>query len=97
MPAYFIAQISVHDQELYQNYLAGFMPIFERYGGRLLVTSAKTPEIIEGDWPSSKLVVMEFPDLENAKAWLHDPDYKALAQHRYRSAETNLILVEGAG
>lgn len=36
MPAYFIAQLNIRDPDGYQAYLAGFMPIFERYNGKLL-------------------------------------------------------------
>ncbi|MEX0301465.1 MAG: DUF1330 domain-containing protein [Leisingera sp.] len=95
MPAYMIAQIEIHDPEEYQNYLKGFMPVFERYGGRLLVTSAQEPQVIEGNWELPRAVVMEFPDADQARNWISDPDYQKLAQHRHNSARTNLILVEG--
>lgn len=97
MPAYFIAQIDIHDSEEYQKYLNGFMPIFERHKGRLLVTSSKQPRIVEGDWLLPRIVVMEFPDMEHAQCWLNDSDYQALSQHRHRAAQTNLVLVEGVG
>ena len=38
MSAYMIAQIEIADPEEYQNYFAGFMSIFQRYGGELLAT-----------------------------------------------------------
>ncbi|SLN52306.1 hypothetical protein ROA7450_02624 [Roseovarius albus] len=95
MPAYVIAQIDIHDPEEYQIYLQGFMPIFERYDGKLLVTSAKEPILLEGNWDLQRVVVMEFPDTNRAQKWLNDPDYTKLARHRHRSANTNLILVEG--
>lgn len=95
MPAFFIAQIRIEDPEVYRDYLAGFMPIFERHGGRLLVTSAKPVERLEGTWPEGGVVVMEFPDLDSARAWKNDPDYIALAAIRQRSANTNMVLVEG--
>lgn len=95
MPAYVIAQIEIRDPGEYRRYLAGFMPIFERYRGRLLATSACRAEVIEGAWEFPRLVVMEFPDFDTAKRWHDDPDYKALAEHRKRSAQANLIVVEG--
>ncbi len=95
MTAYFIAQIEVDDPEGYQDYLAGFMPIFERHGGQLLATSGKPIEVIEGTWDLSRVVLMAFPDLASAHAWKDDPDYVALAKIRQRTARTNMILVEG--
>ena len=95
MSAYMIAQIDIHDPAEYQNYLAGFMPIFERYGGELLVTSKSPVEVIEGTWQHPGVVVMKFPSLQHAHDWHDDPEYSALAEHRKRSAKANLVLVEG--
>ena len=95
MPAFFIADIRIHDPEGYQGYLAGFMEIFERYQGTLRVVSSATAEVIEGDWSPNGLVVMEFPTVEQAKAWLNDPDYVELAKIRKTTAETNLVFVPG--
>lgn len=95
MSAYVIAQIEVTDPEEYGKYLAGFLPIFERYGGQLLVTSRCESEVLEGAWAYPRTVVMRFPSREQARAWYDDPEYKAPAAHRHRSAKANLILVDG--
>ena len=95
MSAYMIAQIEIEDTEEYQNYLAGFMPIFQRHGGELLATSKNKTIVFEGDWAHSGTVIMKFPSLEHAQKWYSDPDYKELAEHRHRSAMANLVLVEG--
>ena len=91
-----VAQIDIRDPEAYQAYLAGFMPIFEKYGGQLLVTSRSETEVLEGDWNRCRTVVLRFPSLAQARAWYDDPAYRALAAHRHRAAHTNLVLVEGA-
>ena len=95
MAAYFIAQIEVHDADEYQKYLAGFMPIFERHGGELLAVSSSDTEVIEGEWPYPRTVIMKFPSVEHARSWHDDPDYQALAEHRWRSSRANLVLVDG--
>ncbi|MEM7214721.1 MAG: DUF1330 domain-containing protein [Pseudomonadota bacterium] len=95
MPAYMIAQIEICDSVEYQNYLEGFIPIFERYKGRLLVTTANEPTVLEGTWDLPRVVVMEFPDTTHAQNWIADPEYKKLAQYRHKSARTNLVLVDG--
>lgn len=97
MHAYVMAQIDIHDPEEYRHYLDKFMPIFERHGGRLLVTSSKEPVVIEGEWALPRIVLMQFPDMACARAWLDDPDYVALARHRHAAARANLVLVEGVG
>ena len=93
MSASMIAQIEVHNPDEYQDYLAGFMPIFQRYGGELLATSKNETTIIEGDWSYPNYVIMKFPSAKNARDWYHDPDYIKLAEHRHRSANANLVLV----
>lgn len=95
MPAYVIGQLEIFDPDGYKSYLAGFMPVFERYGGELLATSSAETEVVEGNWSYPSTVLMRFPDIGAAKAWLTDPDYKSLAQHRYASAHANLVMVEG--
>jgi len=95
MSAYMVAQIEIHDPERYQAYLAGFLPIFERYGGELLATSKSETEVIEGEWATPRTVIMKFPSLDQAHRWHADPDYQALAEHRRQSARANLVLVEG--
>lgn len=95
MSAYMIAQIEISDIEEYQLYLAGFMPIFQRHGGELLVTTKSETIVVEGEWAYPRTVIMKFPSVEKAQEWLHDPDFIKLAEHRHRSAKTNLVLVEG--
>ncbi len=33
--------------------------------------------------------------MEAAKLWDESPEYQEVVQHRFRAAETNLILIEG--
>jgi uncharacterized protein (DUF1330 family) len=95
MSAYMLAQLQIDDPTEYQNYLAGFMPIFERHGGELLATSKNKTIVVEGRWSYPATVIMKFPGVEAAQAWYDDPDYQSLAEHRHRSAQANLVLVEG--
>lgn len=95
MPAYFIAQIEIHDPKEYQNYLDGFMPVFLRHGGELLATSSCKTQVLEGDWAYPSTVIIKFPTMAAANEWYADPDYKTLCKFRHRSADTNFVLVEG--
>ncbi|MCK5094306.1 MAG: DUF1330 domain-containing protein [Spirochaetes bacterium] len=33
--------------------------------------------------------------MEAAKLWYESPEYQEVVQHRFRAAETNLIIIEG--
>ena len=95
MPAYVIGQLDIHDPEAYEEYLAGFMPSFQRHGGELLATSREKTEVLEGTWALPRTVIMRFPSIEDAKAWHSDPEYVELAKIRYRTASANLAVVNG--
>lgn len=97
MSAYVIGQLDIFEPEGYQDYLAGFMPIFERHGGELLATSKQETEVLEGNWAYPRTVLMRFPSVAAAHAWHDDPDYRALAEIRHRTAHANLVIVHGMG
>lgn len=94
MTVYAIAQLTIHDRERYQRYVAAFMPILTRYGGRLLAAD-EHPEVTEGQWDGDKVVLMAFPDRETFAAWLRSPEYQEIAKDRFAAAETTAILVRG--
>ena len=94
MPAYIVGQVTIHDLTEYNKYLAGFFEAFAPFEGRVLVASDQV-EVIEGQWPKTRTVVLEFPSMDHAKRWYNSPDYQALAQHRFKAAISNIILAEG--
>lgn len=50
----------------------------------------------EGDWEPQRLVVLEFPSVEDARRWYESEEYRAAREIRERSATTKLLIVEGA-
>jgi uncharacterized protein (DUF1330 family) len=66
MPAYVIGQVTVHDSAEYEKYLAGFMDAFAPFDGRVLV-AANDVDVLEGMWPRTRTVVLEFPSMEHAQ------------------------------
>lgn len=94
MSAYIIAEVKVHDAELYEEYRSRVQPTVEKYGGRFLVRGGKT-DLIEGDWNPPRLVVLEFPSADDARAWWSSAEYAEPKALRQRSAVTRMILAEG--
>jgi uncharacterized protein (DUF1330 family) len=94
MPAYVIVNVRVTDPELYREYAAGTPASIARFGGRFLVRGGAT-EVREGSWSPERVVVLEFPDGEAARAWYESDDYQALLAIRQRAAESDLVFVEG--
>ena len=83
------------DREEIKKYVEAFYPVFDRHGGTVLAATEDQTEVLEGSWSLPGTVVMRFPSAVHARAWLADPDYQAVAEIRHRSAQTNLVLVEG--
>jgi len=91
---YFIARIRIHNREEYARYEAGFDEVFARYRGEL-VAADNHPTVLEGVCRDSRIIVIRFPDEVEAKRWYDSEDYQAIARHRFRSSEANVILVNG--
>ena len=90
---YLVAHIRVHDPEKIQEFRTLAMPAIAKYGGTVLVTNP-APEVKEGD-ESGIAVVIEFQDMDAARAFYHSDDYSAARAVRETGAVTDLILVEG--
>ena len=94
MSAYLIADITVHNPEMYQEYVSKAPPFIEKHGGVYRVRGG-TVEAQEGMWSPQRLVVVEFPTREKAEAFLADPGYQSAAALRHQAATTNMILADG--
>jgi uncharacterized protein (DUF1330 family) len=94
MTVYIVAQINIHDRDRYREYEAGFMKIFSQHQGRLLSVD-ETPEILEGDWPHSRTVLIEFPSSDEAHAWYDSTQYQDLAGHRHAASVGRIAMLSG--
>ena len=91
---YFIAQIEIIDRDTYAKYEAGFMEIFQSYNGKILSVDENIG-VLEGDWPFTRTVLVEFPSKEDALSWYNSDEYQLLAKHRFSASESNIIIVSG--
>jgi len=94
MTAYVVVEVTITDPQGYAAYLAaGQREILALYGGRLLVVDG-SPEILEGQWPHTRTVLIEFPSKDKARQWYESPEYRAVAGLRHEAAHANLVIVE---
>ncbi len=94
MPAYFIVDIDITDPTAFEEYRKAIPATVEKYGGQFLVRGGRL-EVVEGSWRPKRVVVTEFPSLEQAKRWYDSEEYRALKALRLRTSKGNVILVEG--
>ena len=50
---------------------------------------------MEGGWAPKRFVLVEFPSVEQAKAWWDSPEYREARDLRWATADSQLIIAEG--
>lgn len=94
MPSFVIVDIEVTDPERYKKYIEVAPPTIARHGGKYIARGGKT-EALEGTWSPKRVVVLEFPTYDQAKAWWASEDYAGPKALRQSASIANMILVEG--
>lgn len=94
MPAYVIVEIEVTDPEGYAAYRELAPPLVKSYGGKYVVRGGQV-DVLEGDWQPNRLVILEFPSVEQAKAWWSSAEYSGPKQLRQQTTRSRMIVVEG--
>jgi uncharacterized protein (DUF1330 family) len=94
MSAYVVVQVEIKDPVRYADYRKMVPPSIEKYGGRFLVRGGKT-HTLEGTWAPGRFVVVEFPSVEQAKAWWASPEYAEARALRWATADSEMIVAEG--
>lgn len=94
MAAYVIVNVEVKDPERYEEYKRMAGRAVAEHGGRFIVRGGAA-EKLEGDIAPRRMVVVEFDDIEAARAWYASPEYQPALRLRHEIAATDMILVEG--
>jgi len=84
----------IRDQELLSSYRGKVFETVERFGGRYRVLGAME-EKLEGDWAPALPVLIEFPDIDTAKAWYESDIYAPLKKDRTAAALCDAVLLGG--
>jgi uncharacterized protein (DUF1330 family) len=95
MAAYMLVDCSVTDPTKYEEYKRLAQAAVAQYGGRYIVRGGETV-VLEGSWQPNRVVVLEFPDMQRARAFYDSPEYRAARQARAGAAKMNMIAVAGA-
>lgn len=95
MTAYVISEVEVLDETQAQRYRDLASASIDQYGGRYIVRGAD-PEVPEGEWPThQRVVVVEFPSMEQLQRWYHSPEYAEALALRQTALNRRLLFVEG--
>jgi uncharacterized protein (DUF1330 family) len=94
MSAYVVVEVEVQDPERYDTYKELAPPSIAQYGGRYVARGGEVTTL-EGAWSPKRLVILEFPSVEQAKAWWGSAEYAEAKALRQASARTQMIVVAG--
>lgn len=94
MTVYILAQLSIHDRAIYDEYQSRFMEVFKPFGGTLLAVDDNV-KTLEGDWPHTRFVLASFPDEASFRAWWDSPAYREIAKDRWAASDGSILLVQG--
>ena len=90
---YLIANIRVHDKEIFEKFKAMSGPVITQYGGKLLVRNP-TPDRREGGL-TGLVIMLEFPNIAMARTFYESKEYTAAKLVREGASSTDLLIVEG--
>ena len=90
--AYIYVEMTIRDPERFKQLSA---PAVNAAGGRYVVAGVR-PEVVEGTFDAHRIVVVQFPSVERARAFYHSAAYQAAKQTRAGAAEFKMLLLQGA-
>lgn len=95
MSAYVISEVEIIDEVQGQQYRDLAAASIAMYGGRYVVRGAE-PQVPEGEWPSAqRVVVVEFPTMEQLRRWYESPEYAKALAVRQTALRRRLLFVDG--
>ena len=68
--------------------------VVARYGGRFVARGGERV-VLEGEDDGLRLVLIEFPSLDDARAFYNSPEYAALKRLREGAGEAQFIAIDG--
>jgi uncharacterized protein (DUF1330 family) len=94
MPAYVIARVQVTDWGQYREYMKTTPAAIARFGGRFVVRGGEMITL-EGTQETGRVVIIEFPSLDQARAFYHSEEYSRAKKLREGAATGQFLAIEG--
>jgi len=93
--AYVLVDTKISNSENYEIYKSKAKPIAEKFGGKYLTRGGEI-DVVQSDlWTPTRLVLVEFPSIDSARAFHNSEDYADVKKLRLENAESTLVILEG--
>jgi len=94
MAAYvFFDAVSVHPERM-TAYRDKALASVKAFSGKL-VAATNNIDCREGDWHPTRIVMLEFPSMEKARAWYDSPEYQEVLPIRLNANRDKMVILEG--
>ncbi len=94
MSAYILADVTVSDEAKMVDYRAWSTKAMVEHGAEIMVRGG-APEVMEGPWAPTRIVMLRFKDREAARAYYTSQTYTHARTLRDGAGTMRMILVEG--
>ena len=95
MSAFLIVDTEIKNPDKYEEYKKLTKPIAEKYGGTYRARGGEM-DVRETDlWTPTRIVIIEFPDMDSARAFVDSDEYAPVRPLRRDNASCTLLIVEG--
>jgi uncharacterized protein (DUF1330 family) len=91
--AYIIANVDVTNPEQYEEYKKLSTIAMKAHGAEVCIRGGKV-EVLEGDWNPARFVMLKFPSVEQARAFLQLRRIRSRRQAREGAAVMRMLVVE---
>ena len=94
-PAYIVVDVDIHNPDIYEDYKGKVAPIVKAFGGEYIARGG-TLDIVQDElWRPTRMVLLKFPSMKQAKAFIDSPEYAPVKQMRLDNSTGTLVIVEG--
>ena len=94
MTALVLIDLTVQDLPAMTRYEGAAIALAAQFGGKPIAKELK-PQVVEGDWSPTWLVVLEFPSRQAVRDFYEAPAYQPLKAMRQAAATSNGLIVIG--
>jgi len=91
---YILCRSVFPDKEAVRPYGRAVVGVAAKFGGRFIVL-ADAPEPVEGEPDLRRLVILEFPTLDAARAFWSSPEYAEVRKLREGIGQVEAVMFEG--
>jgi len=94
MAAYVIFDARPIDRDALKPYSERAFATLVPYDGKVIARTSNV-DVREGDWKPTRVLIIEFPNMEAARSWYESPEYQEILPIRLKATHDNMVIVEG--